>query len=265
VRPRFGDAVPRLRANSDPKLFAVLVALALAAGAQAASAQPLTDAELFGPEVTKTEPKKKPARLNPPRPAHVAGAAVQVRRAPDPGAKVVRTFRDLRRDFRVRTIQVLGQKRGSDGELWYRVALPGRPNGDSGFVPAERLDLRPPTRFSIAIDRSARTLELRRGRTRVMRTRVAVGKPGAETPLGRFHLTASFRPTAPILGSHALETSAYSRISDWPGGGIVGIHGTPNPELLGQAVSHGCVRMHNRDILRLRKLAEPGTPIRIVA
>ncbi|MBA2567978.1 MAG: L,D-transpeptidase, partial [Actinobacteria bacterium] len=37
------------------------------------------------------------------------------------------------------------------------------------------------------------------------------------------------------------------------------------PELLGQAVSHGCVRVANRDILRLRSLVGLGTPIRIVA
>jgi lipoprotein-anchoring transpeptidase ErfK/SrfK len=34
---------------------------------------------------------------------------------------------------------------------------------------------------------------------------------------------------------------------------------------LGQAVSHGCVRVSNRDILRMRALVRLGTPIRIVA
>jgi lipoprotein-anchoring transpeptidase ErfK/SrfK len=45
----------------------------------------------------------------------------------------------------------------------------------------------------------------------------------------------------------------------------VGVHGTNTPWLIGQAVSHGCVRVHNRDILRLRQLVEVGTPIKIVA
>jgi lipoprotein-anchoring transpeptidase ErfK/SrfK len=68
-----------------------------------------------------------------------------------------------------------------------------------------------------------------------------------------------------VLGKFAFETSAYSSLSEWPVVGIVGIHGTYEPQLLGQAVSHGCVRVSNRDILRLRARVGLGTPIRIVA
>ena len=122
-----------------------------------------------------------------------------------------------------------------------------------------------PVQKEIVIDRSDRTLELRDAGRVVLRTRVAVGAYGMETPLGRFYVMAKFRPTAPILGAFAFETSAYSKLSDWPGGGIVGIHGTNTPSLLGQAVSHGCVRVANEAILRLSKLVPVGTPIRIVA
>jgi lipoprotein-anchoring transpeptidase ErfK/SrfK len=115
------------------------------------------------------------------------------------------------------------------------------------------------------IDRSARTLELRKAGKLQLRTTVAVGASGMETPLGLFYVVAKFRPSAPILGAFAFETSAYSKLSDWPGGGIVGIHGTNTPSLLGQAVSHGCVRVANEAILRLKELVAPGTPIRIVA
>jgi lipoprotein-anchoring transpeptidase ErfK/SrfK len=45
----------------------------------------------------------------------------------------------------------------------------------------------------------------------------------------------------------------------------VGIHGTYAPSLLGRAVSHGCVRVSNPDILRMRRIVPVGTPIRIVA
>jgi lipoprotein-anchoring transpeptidase ErfK/SrfK len=120
-------------------------------------------------------------------------------------------------------------------------------------------------RREIRIDRSARRLELWQGKKLLLRTRVAVGARGMETPLGLFYVTWKFVPSAPILGAFAFETSAYSRLSDWPGGGIVGIHGTPWPHLLGQAVSHGCVRVHNRAIIKLRNLVSVGTPIHIVA
>ena len=86
-----------------------------------------------------------------------------------------------------------------------------------------------------------------------------------ETPLGTFYVMAKYRPTTPILSAFAFETSAYSKLSEWPGGGIVGIHGTNMPWLLGQAVSHGCVRVANEAILRLRTLVPVGTPIKIVA
>ena len=68
----------------------------------------------------------------------------------------------------------------------------------------------------------------------------------------------------PILGAFAFETSGYSKLSDWPGGGVVGVHGTPWPYLLGRAVSHGCVRIHNDDALFLRDRMPVGTRIKIV-
>ena len=68
----------------------------------------------------------------------------------------------------------------------------------------------------------------------------------------------------PILGAYAFETSGYSKLSDWPGGGVVGVHGTNTPWLIGQAVSHGCVRLRNSDIVALRRYVRAGTPVKIV-
>ena len=96
-------------------------------------------------------------------------------------------------------------------------------------------------------------------------TRVAVGRRGMETPTGNYYLTATFKPKEHFLGTFAFETSAYSKLSEWPGGGVVGLHGTSMPWLLGQAVSHGCVRMSNAAALVLMRLTPAGTPLRIVA
>jgi lipoprotein-anchoring transpeptidase ErfK/SrfK len=119
----------------------------------------------------------------------------------------------------------------------------------------------------VVVHRGARTLQVRRvaGGKVLFSAPVAVGKPGAETPLGRnYYVTARFTPKDAFFGTYALETSAYSRLSEWPGGGVVGIHGTDEPQLIGQAVSHGCIRMLNRDVDRLHRLAPLGTPIDIV-
>jgi lipoprotein-anchoring transpeptidase ErfK/SrfK len=68
-----------------------------------------------------------------------------------------------------------------------------------------------------------------------------------------------------VLGAYAFQTSGYSKLSDWPGGGVVGVHGTNTPQLIGQAVSHGCVRLRNADIEFLRSVVPVGTPIKILA
>ena len=66
-----------------------------------------------------------------------------------------------------------------------------------------------------------------------------------------------------MYGPWAFGTSAYSSLSDWPGGGVVGVHGTNQPGLLPGRPSHGCIRVRNGDITRLVKLMRIGTPVLI--
>jgi hypothetical protein len=189
--------------------------------------------------------------------------SVVARAAPRPDASPLLVFHQLRRDLLPQIVFALGAQTDAQGRVWYRVELPMRPNGRHGWVRAEALALEP-VRREILIDRSARLLRVLEGGHVILQTRVAVGRPGMETPLGDFYVTAEFKPTEPILGAFAIETSAYSRLTEWPGGGIVGIHGTPEPWLLGRAVSHGCVRVSNTAILRLARLVPPGSPVRIM-
>jgi lipoprotein-anchoring transpeptidase ErfK/SrfK len=191
---------------------------------------------------------------------------VTVRAAPRRDARRVTLLREFRRDYRPQVVLALSQRTDPESGTpsWYRISVPGRPNGRTGWIPAAAAELQP-MRELVQIDRSARTLALWSKGRLVMKTRVAVGRPGMETPLGLFYVTWKVVPRSPVLGKFAFETSAYSKLSEWPGGGIVAIHGTREPHLLGQAVSHGCVRVANRDILRLRTRVGLGTPIRIVA
>jgi lipoprotein-anchoring transpeptidase ErfK/SrfK len=194
---------------------------------------------------------------------------VAVLAKPQAGASRVAVLRQFRADFRPQYVLALAvvEAKETGDPLWYRVSVPGRPNGRTGWVRAAALDLQP-VRKRLVIDRSARTFRFYVGPKLVRSGRVAVGKPGAETPLGLFHVTWRFSPRIDpdwaILGDYAFETSAYSKLTDWPGGGIVGVHGTPWPNLLGQAVSHGCVRMHNRDISFLKTRVPLGMPVHIV-
>ena len=191
--------------------------------------------------------------------------AVVIRTAPASSARVVRRLSRFRPDHQFQIVLALGSRRGRNGTTWFRLSLPGKPNGARGWVRADAVDARPVVN-RIVVRLGKRRLEVRRVRDAklLLATKVAVGAPGSPTPLGRdFYVQSAFVPTDPFFGSFALETTAYARVSDWPTN-VVGIHGTSRPDLLGQAVSHGCVRLANAVATRLRRLAPLGTPIDIV-
>jgi lipoprotein-anchoring transpeptidase ErfK/SrfK len=192
----------------------------------------------------------------------VASRAV-VRAAPSVNARVVRVMKQFRADSQFQVVLAVKARRGSDGAWWYLLSLPGRPNGQRGWVRGDLVDLHPMKR-RIVVHVVSRTIAVRRisdGKV-LLRAVVAVGKPGAETPRGRnFYVQARFAPDDPFFGPFVLETSAYSKLSDWPGGGLAGIHGTDRPDLLGHAVSHGCVRVSNAVDRALARLAPLGTPV----
>jgi lipoprotein-anchoring transpeptidase ErfK/SrfK len=186
--------------------------------------------------------------------------SVAVRSRPSPAAHVIKVLHQFRPDFRIQELLAVSTRLGANGEPWYRISVPMRPNGTMGWIPASSVSLAP-TRSKIVIDRAARTISVYRRGKLALRAEVAVGAPGMETPRGYFYVDARFVPDDPFLGVFALETSAYSKLTEWPGGGVVGIHGTDLPQLLGQAVSHGCVRVSNQTAEALKRLAPLGTPI----
>ena len=192
-------------------------------------------------------------------------ATTNVRAEPRPAAPIVRMLRRFRPDQQFQIVLATTRRRGADGEWWYRLSLPGPPNGATGWVRADAVEVRPVVN-RIVVRLATRRLEVRRvrdGRV-LLRAVAAVGAAGSETPRGRaFYVQSAFVPTDPFYGSFALETSAFARVTDWPTN-VVGIHGTSLPWLLGQAVSHGCVRVSNATATRLRRLAPLGTPIDIV-
>jgi lipoprotein-anchoring transpeptidase ErfK/SrfK len=191
--------------------------------------------------------------------------SVAVRRQPAPNAPVIKVMHYFRPDYRVQEILAVARRAGADGEPWYRISVPMRPNGTYGWIPASSVTLSP-TRSRIVVTVHARTIDVYWNGRHVVHAAVAVGAPGMETPLGHYYVAARFVPYHdPFLGVFAVETSAYSRLTEWPGGGVVGIHGTDEPQLLGQAVSHGCVRVANTTAAALRRYAPLGTPIWIRA
>lgn len=127
------------------------------------------------------------------------------------------------------------------------------------------------TRIVIRLDR--RELELHQGDTVLHRFPVAIGQDDWETPVGYFQVLDLRKDPVwlhPITGD-AIGSGPNNPLgSRWVGfaqtgeGYWVGIHGTPDAELMGQAVSHGCVRMRNDDIETLFPHLGIGTPIAVV-
>ena len=119
------------------------------------------------------------------------------------------------------------------------------------------------TQLVVSLRRKRATL-LRDGRP-VLRAPVGIGLPRWPTPRGRFYVRNKLvRYRSPFYGPLAFGTSARSAVlTDWPGGGFVGIHGTDQPQRIPGRVSHGCIRMQNHDIERLGRLMPVGTPITI--
>jgi len=147
---------------------------------------------------------------------------------------------------------------------WYRVLVPLKPNGRSGYVRARSVNLRV-VRSRIVIDLSARTVSLYQRRRLALKTTAAIGAPATPTPTGSFYVNQRFRsdPLGPY-GWAAIGISAFSEVlTGWPQGGPVAIHGTNNPSLLGLRVSNGCIRVSNAAVRRLWRLAPAGTPVLI--
>lgn len=153
-----------------------------------------------------------------------------------------------------------------DGELWVEVLLPKRPNGSTGWIPADAVALAS-TPYRVEVVLRSRRLTLYRAGKRVMRVPVAIGASGTPTPTGRFAVAETVHTRIPgaFLGPIVLPLTGFSRtLNEFAGGdGRVAIHGTSLPELIGTRASHGCIRLRNGDIARLARHAGPGTPVTI--
>jgi lipoprotein-anchoring transpeptidase ErfK/SrfK len=239
------------------------VAAALLAFSASAGATPPAPGQDPAPGST---PVGAPSAPNLPKSYPAAGqllwTRVAARTAPNPKARPLKIFHQFRWDYRRQVVYAVGETTGTDGRAWFNVSVPMRPNGTMAWIPAAAVSLAPVS-TSIVIHRSSREIEVYRSGKLVVHGKVAVGAPGRETPLGHFYVTARFVPDDPFLGVFALETSAYSKLTEWPGGGVVGIHGTDLPQLIGQAVSHGCVRVLNSTARSLQRFVPLGSSITI--
>jgi hypothetical protein len=184
---------------------------------------------------------------------------------PSPGSHVIGQLRFLTVDSQAELYVTLASARMSSGQTWIKIELPARPNGQTGWVPRSALESLHMVNGYLLVDRTTLRATLFRNGRAIFSAPIGVGKPGTITPPGSFYVLEKLVTlNDPAYGPVALGTSAYApTLSEWPGGGIVGIHGTDEPQLIPGRPSHGCVRMRNADIMRLWSLISVGTPIEI--
>ena len=148
------------------------------------------------------------------------------------------------------------------GDEWLEVYLPVRPNGTTGWVRADAVTL---TTTSMRVEVSLADFELQvfDGATQVFETPIGLGQDGLPTPGGVYYIRELLQPPDPtgVYGPYAYGLSGYSPVLDSFAGGdaVIGIHGTNEPDSIGQAVSHGCIRLPNDAIASL--VEEVGLPL----
>ncbi|MEE8376691.1 MAG: L,D-transpeptidase family protein [Acidimicrobiia bacterium] len=157
---------------------------------------------------------------------------------------------------------------GEPSNGWAEVMLPIRPNGSTGWVLTDYVELYL-VEGRIVIDLSDKTLTYTVNGEEMINSTVAIGTDQNQTPTGVFFVTDSVTLANPnsVWGPHALGLSARSdTITEYNGGdGIIGIHGTSNPSSIGRAVSLGCIRLPNDLITELHTMVPLGTPVEIRA
>ena len=245
-----------LRRLAGPLAAAACLSLPNAAGAAQA---PGASSAAPGPVLTSVSNLRGLTRW-----AYPTSASV-IRATPSSHAPAVGRLRFLTVDEQAELYVVLASARLRSGAVWLQIEVPARPNGRRGWVPRSALGSLHLNRSYLIVDQASLTATLFREGHEIFSARVGVGKPSTVTPAGEFYVLEKLRAVgSPIYGPYAIGTSAYApTLSEWPGGGVVGIHGTNEPQLIPGRPSHGCVRMRDDDVARLWSLIGLGTPIQI--
>jgi L,D-transpeptidase ErfK/SrfK len=151
------------------------------------------------------------------------------------------TFATISADYRVSLHQLYTANPGL-GHLFVgqKIQIPRIPNPET--IP-----------YLIRISLAKRRLSLYKNGRFVKLYPIGIGKILTKTPEGEYVIVnRQLNPGGPF----GVMWLSLSRVG-------YGIHGTNNPASIGKAVSHGCVRMYNRDVLQLAETVPNGTKVMI--
>jgi lipoprotein-anchoring transpeptidase ErfK/SrfK len=131
----------------------------------------------------------------------------------------------------------------------------------------------------LRIHRAERMLDLYDGEKLLCSLPITPGVPGGgakETPQGTWRIVGisampTFRWDEGVL-NHGVRTDTAFELPSGPNNPVgvcwiglnkpgIGVHGTNNPQTIGRAASHGCMRTANWDVIRLSKLVTKGMTV----
>jgi len=93
--------------------------------------------------------------------------------------------------------------------------------------------------------------------------RIGENAPSGTTFVGRVPIEEPPASGDDLITSRILWLDGLERENANTKDRFIYIHGTNQEDLIGQPVSHGCVRMRNEDIIKLFEMVTVGTPIEI--
>ncbi|MGI9021812.1 MAG: L,D-transpeptidase family protein [Acidimicrobiales bacterium] len=153
---------------------------------------------------------------------------------------------------------------------WLDVAVPVRPNGSTGWVRTSDVELTTHD-FRMLVELGARRLTVWEGDRVVAEEPIGIGADTAPTPPGTYYTRELLQPENPdgAYGPYAYGLSGYSEvIFDFTNNGVRGdgrlaIHGTNQPESIGQSEGNGCIRISNDAVTALAGTLPIGVPVEI--
>jgi lipoprotein-anchoring transpeptidase ErfK/SrfK len=183
-----------------------------------------------------------------------------------PHGKKLATFGRRNQNGFTTVFGVVGEVVGRDcAPSWYRVQLPMRPNGSTGYVQVSEVEV-VQLHTRVEVDLSDRRIEVFRGGRRILVTPTGVGRPGTPTPTGHYYVNQLLLSDDPagVFGPGGVGISAFApRLTHWPQGGPIAIHGTDQPATIGRAASLGCLRVPNDVVRWFFRNVPAGTPVLI--
>ena len=153
------------------------------------------------------------------------------------------------------------------GVEWVKLRIPGRPNGRTGWVEAGALGPFHLTHLEVVVNREQMQMYFYSHGHKIWSAPVGVGKANTPTPTGHFWIDERFTIKDPRSGyyPYAFGTTDYSTLTEWPHGGVVGIHGPYyDPQGIPGHISHGCIRLHVADDFWLAAHLKLGTPLHVI-